>query len=167
MAAAAIHQGTAQPTLPTSSPAAIAATDHIVQEAMRELRPPLLSPMLTVLAPHVVFQGDEQQWVVPPLGPVPSSKRKKVLSAAVASAGSWHNSYDLKPSPSFDAAQHDGSEPLVTPAATSSTRRQWTSNAVINSAKAKSNWRETYWKHVDVHRYVARRYFGAPPPLEQ
>ncbi|CAJ1992110.1 hypothetical protein conserved [Leishmania donovani] len=167
VAAAAIPQGTAQPTLSASSPAAVAATDHIVQEAMRELRPYLLSPMLTVLAPHLVFQGNEQRWVVPPLGPVPLSKRKKAPSAAVASAGSWHNRYDLQPSPSFDAAQHDGSEPLVTSAATSSTRRQWTSNAVINSAKAKSNWRETYWKHVDVHRYVARRYFGAPPPLEQ
>ncbi|CBZ29926.1 conserved hypothetical protein [Leishmania mexicana MHOM/GT/2001/U1103] len=167
VAAAAIPQGAAQPTLSTSSPAAIAATDHIVQETMWELRPYLLSPMLTVLAPHVVFQGDEHQWVVPPLGPVPPSKRKKAPSAAVVSAGGWYNRYGLQPSPSFDAAQHDGSEPLVTYAATSGTRRQWTSNTVINSAKAKSNWRETYWKHVDVRRYVARRYFGAPPPLEQ
>ncbi|GET91869.1 hypothetical protein, conserved [Leishmania tarentolae] len=123
--------------------------------------------MLTVLAPHVVFQGDKQPWVVQPLGPVPPSKRKKSLSTAVGSEGKWCNRYDLQPSPSFDAEQHDGSEALITYAATSGTRRQWTSNAVINSTKTKSNWRETYWKHVDVHRYVARRYFGSPPLLEQ
>ncbi|SCU69828.1 Cornifin (SPRR) family, putative [Trypanosoma equiperdum] len=27
-------------------------------------------------------------------------------------------------------------------------------------------WRGVYWKHVDVHRYVSRRYFGGPPPVE-
>ncbi|ESL11848.1 hypothetical protein TRSC58_00393 [Trypanosoma rangeli SC58] len=27
-------------------------------------------------------------------------------------------------------------------------------------------WRGVYWKHVDVHRYIARWYRGNPPPIE-
>ncbi|PBJ71819.1 hypothetical protein TcG_01228 [Trypanosoma cruzi] len=31
---------------------------------------------------------------------------------------------------------------------------------------ASESWRGTYWKYVDVHRYIARRYCGNPPPKE-
>ncbi|CAJ1035158.1 hypothetical protein Q4I32_007019 [Leishmania shawi] len=162
-----IPQETMQKTLSTSSPAAIATTACIVQETMRAFRPHPAPPTCTVITPHAVFQEEEQKVVVSPLPPVPPREAKKVPSAAAGSAGNWRNRYDLQPSPSSGAAQHYGSEPLATNAATSSTRWQWTSNAVINSPKPMSNWRKTYWQHVDVHRYVARRYFGAPPPLEQ
>ncbi|KAG5469398.1 hypothetical protein LSCM1_02615 [Leishmania martiniquensis] len=162
VAEAAKPQGTVQSTQPTSSSAAIKATAHTEQEPVCGPRPPLPPPAFSLIAPHVIFQGKEQQVVVPPLAPVPW-REKKLPGAAVGSAGTWYNRYDLQPSPSSVFAQHYGSGPLVTP----TTRQQWTSNAVINSAKAKSNWRETYWRHVDVHCYVARRYFGAPPPLEQ
>ncbi|KAG5493547.1 hypothetical protein JIQ42_01918 [Leishmania sp. Namibia] len=163
VAAAATPQRAVQSALPASSPTANASTSHIVQDPIPGSRPRLLTPTVSVIAPHVVFQGQEQMVVVSPLAPVPPSERKKVPSPPVGSAGNWYNRYDLQPSPSTGFAQHCGSGPLVT----STTRQQWTSSAVINSVKPKSNWRETYWQHVDVHRYVARRYFGAPPPLEQ
>ncbi|KAG5495085.1 hypothetical protein JKF63_02138 [Porcisia hertigi] len=167
VAATAVPRETEQPTLPAASTAAIVTTADIVHEAMRELRPHLSPPTRTVVAPHVIFRGKEQQVVVSPLPPAPPRKGKKVSSVAVGSTGVWDNRYDLQPSPSFGAAPHYGSNPLATDATTLRARQQWTPNTVINSAKAKSNWRETYWKHVDVHRYVARRYFGVPPPLEQ
>ncbi|KAH9578310.1 hypothetical protein LSM04_001644 [Trypanosoma melophagium] len=28
------------------------------------------------------------------------------------------------------------------------------------------SWRGVYWEHLDVHRYIARRYRGKPPPIE-
>ncbi|RNF03218.1 hypothetical protein TraAM80_05898 [Trypanosoma rangeli] len=31
---------------------------------------------------------------------------------------------------------------------------------------ASEPWRGVYWKHVDVHRYIARRYCSSPPPIE-
>ncbi|KAG5469744.1 hypothetical protein CUR178_01883 [Leishmania enriettii] len=163
VAAAATPQRAVQSALPTSSPTAIATTSHIVQEPIPGSRPRLPTPTVFVIAPHVVFQGQEQMVVVSPLAPVPPSERKKVPSPVVGSAGNWCNRYDLQPSSSAGFAQHWSSGPLVT----STTRQQWTSSAVINSVKPKSNWRETYWQHVDVHRYVARRYFGAARPLEQ
>ncbi|KAG5494312.1 hypothetical protein GH5_02325 [Leishmania sp. Ghana 2012 LV757] len=161
--AAAATLRAVQSAMPASSPTPITTTSHIVQDPMHGSRPRLPTPTVSVIAPHVVFQGQEQMVVVSPLAPVPPGEGKKVPSPAVGSAGNWYNRYDLQPSPSAGFAQHCGSGPLVT----STTRQQWTSSAVINSAKPKSNWRETYWQHVDVHRYVARRYFGAPPPLEQ
>ncbi|KAK7196927.1 hypothetical protein NESM_000635000 [Novymonas esmeraldas] len=163
--AAVVSEKAASPPLPTPSPAAVAATARVVRETMRELRPHLPPPAHVVIAPHVVFQGKVQHVVVPPLAAVPPGRTTK--SATVADvADVWFNRYDLQPSPSTGVAQNHGSHPLSMYAATSSTRRQWTSDEAVNSAKSKSSWRGAYWQHVDVHRYVARRYFGAPPPVE-
>ncbi|RNF09823.1 uncharacterized protein Tco025E_06930 [Trypanosoma conorhini] len=38
--------------------------------------------------------------------------------------------------------------------------------APTSESIASESWRGIYWKHVDVHRYVARRYRGNPPPIE-
>ncbi|EAN94574.1 hypothetical protein C3747_7g505 [Trypanosoma cruzi] len=38
--------------------------------------------------------------------------------------------------------------------------------APLSENIASESWRGTYWKYVDVHRYIARRYCGNPPPKE-
>ncbi|CCW66219.1 unnamed protein product [Phytomonas sp. Hart1] len=65
----------------------------------------------------------------------------------------WENLYDLRPSPSatfhhIDPESTCGSELFI-------------GHTRIRSSDEK--WRGVYWKHVDVHRYIARHYFGEPP----
>lgn len=152
--------------LPAPSPTAVAATAQIVQETLRELRPHLPPPTRTVIAPHVLYQGKQQQVDVSPLGPVPARKGKKSAAAPPEPRVVWHNRYHLQPSPSSPAARFSNCHAHTDCAATSSTRKQWTAQCIVNSTKAKSDWRGAYWQHVDVHRYIARRYFGEPPPVE-
>ncbi|KPI85242.1 hypothetical protein ABL78_5695 [Leptomonas seymouri] len=152
------------PPLPGSDPTALAASARIVEEALRDMRMHFLTPSHTVVAPHVVFQGKEQEVVVMPLRPVPPKKKtgksataKKRPSSTspaastTAASGVWYNEYDLRPSPSCNPAYQQRHAVATRAAGASSTRQEW---------------RRAYFQNVDVHRYIARRYFGEPPPME-
>lgn len=168
----------APPVPPSTQPVvSVAATAEVTPSG-----PLLPTPSISVVAPRVVFQNEEHQVVVAPMRPIPQRHMPHDISAAAkktrqsgSKAGTkekndnnilWVNRYDLQPSPSCAAELHH-THPLALYASTSTTRRQWTSAGVVNSAKANSSWRGVHWQHTDVHRYIARRYFGSPPPTEQ
>ncbi|CAD2217724.1 hypothetical protein ADEAN_000520400 [Angomonas deanei] len=128
-----------------------------------------------------MYAGEEQAMVVPPY-PVPKEVKESFYEvrrgASTAKGGKetttkagkeaesvcptsvvWRNQYDLQPSPS--ASVHFRSRTIASNAACSSTY-------VPNKRPAaEESWRGLQWRHTDVHRYVARRYFGNPPPAEQ
>ncbi|KPA76627.1 hypothetical protein ABB37_07487 [Leptomonas pyrrhocoris] len=151
------------PPQPSSDPAARAASARIVDEAVRDIRLHLATPSHPVVVPHLLFQGKEQVVVVPPLGPVPPKKKNEkavtakgksssVSSATTATApGTWHNAYDLRPSPSCDPEYH---------------RCYSCTTCAAGGRSTKPAWRRGYFQNVDVHRYIVRRYLGEPPPVE-
>jgi hypothetical protein len=150
------------PPLLGNDPAARAASVRIVEAALREMRMHLATPSHTVVAPHVVFQGKEQAVAVMPLGPVPPRVKtaKAVVSQATTATPSgfsahaprmWHNKYDLQPSPSCPPAYLHGHP---------------TAMSMLGGKSTQRDWRGAYFHKVDVHRYIARRYFGEAPPVE-
>lgn len=149
----------------------------------------------TVVAPRILcFNGEPQTVLVAPIkkparppkstavstatsersvaGRRPSRTPKKASSASTAPEAeiTWRNRFDLQPSPSAGALLHH-THPLVTLATTSSTswdaRGQRRPRPVAGGTGQEDRWRGVHWKHVDVHRYISRQYFGLPPPLEE
>ena len=159
-AVAVAQPAAAAPPMPGSDPAALAVTARIVEDALRDMRMHLVTPTQRVVAPHAVFQGREQKVEVMPLGPVPP-KRKMGRSTAAKATGNtcvdspesdtWHNVYDLQPSPSCHLAFRQG---------------RFATTSVTGMHPAKREWHGAYFHNVDVHRYIARRYFGEAPLVE-
>lgn len=104
----------------------------------------------------------------------------------------WRNSYSLRPSPSAHlhhthslaahsqatattttattttAATHNSNGAVATAAATiRPTAGTSGSSGIVSCSRGGGGWRGGCWKDVDVRRYVARRYFGRPPPVEK
>ncbi|CCW63125.1 unnamed protein product [Phytomonas sp. EM1] len=69
----------------------------------------------------------------------------------------WKNVYDLQPSPSATFPHSDRGSVSATTSLTERARMRGSDT---------EKWRGGYWKNVDVHRYIARHYFGEPPKKE-
>lgn len=93
------------------------------------------------------------------MAPVPKGKHsKKKSEPQQPPLSTLPNRYDFQLSPSTHLHH---THPLANYAATSSTR------GATSERRSDEAWRGVYWQGVDVHRYIARQYFGVPPPIEK
>ncbi|KEG07533.1 hypothetical protein DQ04_09521020 [Trypanosoma grayi] len=136
-----VSMPTAAPPAPVSVPTATTAPGNVLVAAAASPAFDVVPPHIPVV-PHVVWYNEQIQHVAVPPARVAPSKDVRSLRELRGKGN------QMKPS-----------------LRTFANRYLW-QPAPSAEITAREPWRGVYWQHVDVHRYIARRYCGNPPPIE-